>query len=176
MTGCQAALCTVLLSTGVLRSPDALQWNNDYGKAKQAAQASRRPMIVILENPEDVKQRLDIGELSDRELQRLKTDNYELCRVDVTTTYGKEVAKAFGATKFPYTAVTDDISRTIVFRKVGQMSELDWSNALAKQGRALPRQPYTTRRVILQHGQPFQSGISNGFFIPSMSYSRSCFT
>ena len=134
MTGCQIALLAVTLSTGFLaNAPELkLRWNDDYGSAKQAAQTSERPMVVILENPEDTGQRLDTDKLNDVNRDRLRSKQYELCRVNVNTAYGKLVAEAFGAKQFPYTAVTDDKSKWIVFRKAGQMSPLDWSHALAR--------------------------------------------
>ena len=134
MPGCQIALLTVSLSTGFLaNSPELkLRWNDDYGNAKQAAQSSERPMVVVLENPENTGQRLDTDKLGDLNRDRLRSKQYELCRINVNTAYGKLVADAFGANQFPYTAVTDDKSKRIVFRKAGQMSQLDWTHALAK--------------------------------------------
>ena len=71
----------------------------------QAAQSSVRPMVVVLENPENTDQRLDTDKLSEANRALLRSEQYELCRVNVNTTYGKLVAKAFGAKQFPYTAI-----------------------------------------------------------------------
>ena len=134
MTVTQIALSMVMLFTNFLTNvqEDRLTWNRHYADAKRAAQTSKRPMVVVLENPTSPQEKLDVRKLSDTDRSILRQENFELCRVDVNTNYGKRVAEAFGAKSFPYTAVTDDESRKIVFRKAGQMSKLDWTVALAK--------------------------------------------
>ena len=109
-----------------------LKWKDHYDSAKQVAQASARPLVVVLENPTKTAEKVDETKLTSQDRQKLEKEKFELVRVDVSTDYGKRVAAAFGATKFPYTAVTDDCSKQIVFRKAGQMSETDWTLALAK--------------------------------------------
>ncbi len=171
MTGCQIALLTVSLTTGFLaNAPDSkLRWNDDYGNAKQAAQSSQRPMVVVLENPENTGQRLDIDKLSDAHRDRLRSKQYELCRVNVNTAYGKLVAEAFGAKQFPYTAVTDDKSKWIVFRKAGQMSPLDWTHALARSTRNLT----AVDTQLQRHDSVTQFGVSPVTIRPA---SGTCFT
>lgn len=109
-----------------------LQWKKHYDSSKQSAQAGKRPMLVVLENPTKKSEKIDETKLTDKDRKILAKEKFELCRVDVNTDYGKRVAKAFGASVFPYTVVTDDSSKRIVFRKPGQMSEQDWTLALAK--------------------------------------------
>ena len=171
MTGCQITLLTVSLSTGFLaHSPESkLRWNDDYGNAKQAAQSSERPMVVVLENPENTGQRLDTDKLSDVNRDRLKSKKYELCRVNVNTAYGKLVAEAFGAKQFPYTAVTDDESKRIVFRKAGQMSQLDWTHALARSTPMLSAGDTQLQR----HHSVTEFGVSPVTITPA---SGTCFT
>ena len=48
---------------------------------------------------------------------------YELCHVDVSTEYGKQVAKAFGATQFPHTAIIDRTGAVVLFKKPGQIAD-----------------------------------------------------
>lgn len=108
-----------------------LQWKSHYGTAKRSAQATQRPLVVVIEHSHEQDQ-IDDGSLGNDSREILASKDFELVKVDANTDYGKRVALAFGAREFPYTAVTDDASKRIVFRKSGQMSESDWTLALAK--------------------------------------------
>ena len=171
MIGCQISLVTVLFSTGFLaNSPQLeLRWNNDYRNAKQAAQSSERPMVVVLENLENTGQQLDTDKLGDVNRDRLRSKQFELCRVNVNTAYGKLVAEAFGAKQFPYTAVTDEKSKWIVFRKAGPMSQLDWSDALAMSAPKLT----VVDTQVHRHDRVIEFGASPVTITPS---SGTCFT
>ena len=181
MAGCQIVWLAAVVATGfVANSPDAgLRWNEHYGRAKAAAEASKRPMVVVLENPSNVNESIDEEQLSEQDRARLRAKNFELCRVNVGTAYGKRVAEAFGAKTFPYTAVTDAQSKSIVFRKAGKMSELDWSTALAKSDATADSlatsQPRTVRKVVVE---PVQRTPVTSFGGPVMitPSSAACFT
>ena len=121
----------ITLSPGTAGKSHKLQWQTNYGAAKTAAQSSQRPLVVVLENPGRL-QRLDDSQLGSKNKQTLQKQQFELVRINVGTNYGRRVAEAFGATRFPYTAVTDQISKRIVFRKSGPMHEQDWTLAIAK--------------------------------------------
>lgn len=109
-----------------------LHWQKHYDSAKEVAQAKARPLVVVLENPSRKSEKIDESKLQEKNRKTLAKERFELVRVDVNTDYGKKVAEAFGATKFPFTAVTDKKSRHIVYRKQGQMTSTDWTFALAK--------------------------------------------
>lgn len=129
----------VCLASSVVTSPSekaALQWGDHYGSAKKVAQATKRPLLVVLENPAKVTEKIDEATLHEKDRQAIAKQRFELVRVNVNTDYGKRVAAAFGATEFPYTAVTDGRSVNIVYRKAGQMTTKDWTLALAKSRRA----------------------------------------
>ena len=55
---------------------------------------------------------------------------YELCRVDVTTEYGKRVAAAFKVSEFPYTAIIDRTASVILYRKTGRFDTAQWASTL----------------------------------------------
>lgn len=104
------------------------QWLNDYGIAIQAARLAQRPLLVVLEKPADAEQRLDFIDGSGQLGELL--ENYELCRVDVTTEYGQKVAASYGATQFPYSVITDKSCRNILFRGQGKFSVEMWERTL----------------------------------------------
>lgn len=173
-------LVTCLAASVSSAAPDGkgLSWNQNYGKSKQIAQATKRPMLLVLEDSTKKNQRIDESTLTTKERTILSKDKFELCRVDVTTDYGKRVAKAFGAKVFPYTVVTDDVSKRIVFRKPGQMSNKDWTLALAKTNRvpkvANPATPMTT--VAPAGYRPTIQLDSTSVIQPMIPSSGTCFT
>lgn len=135
MTLIQITSVLAILISGVVSSASGdsgLSWKRHYDSAKRIAQAAKKPLVVVLENPKSANQKIDISKLAANDLRMLSKGSFELCRVDATTDYGKKVAAAFGAREFPYTVVTDNKSKRIVFRKPGQMSRKDWTLALAK--------------------------------------------
>lgn len=139
---------------------DDTQWLNDYGVAIQAARLAQRPLLVVLENPTDAGQRLDFIDGS-RQIGEL-LDNYELCRVDVTTEYGKKVADSYGAKQFPYSVITDISCRNIVFRGQGKFSLETWERTLD----VYKETPFSRIGKIAQnsHGQADEQGMRASLF------------
>ena len=90
---------------------------SDYGKALEATKQSARPLLVVLETPD---QKL----LSDAELTKEDSvlAKYDICRVDASTEYGKKVAAAFGASAFPYEAIIDREGKEVLYRHAGSQS------------------------------------------------------
>jgi hypothetical protein len=105
-----------------------LEWSSDYGKAKAAAAAAQRPLLVVLENSNEQATQFDDKLFEAKEIKLIK--QFQLCRVDVNTPYGKKVAEAFKVTKLPYTAITDKTAKYITFRGAGPMSREQWTEAL----------------------------------------------
>lgn len=125
------AVVTIAASTlGV--APSAPKWEADYGKALAATKSDHRPLLVVLDSPADEKTAVqeDLLKADGPNAELLKS--YELCRVDVSTEYGKKVAEAFGATEFPHTAIIDKNGATVLFKKPGQISGEEWRAALTK--------------------------------------------
>ena len=140
MTGLQLTSVLVCIASSVLTNANStktieLKWKKHYDSAKVEAQKSKRPLVVVIDKPDSKKEKIDETKLTNQDREKITKEKFELVRVDATTDYGKKVAAAFGATRFPYTAVTDDKSKRIVFRKQGQMSKNDWTLALAKSGK-----------------------------------------
>lgn len=111
-----------------------VQWETDYGKALRATRADDRPLLVVLESPTEgnqaIKQVAHTETVSqEREAELLSS--YQLCRIDVTTDYGKKVAGAFKATSFPHTSVIDKTGSVVIFAKTGQLADSEWMETLA---------------------------------------------
>ncbi len=173
-------LATVLSvpAMGVLTDSDApskpdLHWSRHYDKAKHAAQTAKRPLLVVIENPSEAKQRLDEERLPVDTAQQGLLGKFHLCRVDATTDYGKRVAKAFGAQQFPFTAIIDKQSRLIVFRKAGQMTRQEWRNALARKNSPSGTRVVVKRPILTDFGT---SVYGPAFSQPFGSSAATCFT
>jgi len=126
-------LATAILAVSFLTAKsEAPQWQPDYGKALEATRAEEKPLLVVLDKPADEESRLDPALLSEGKSgeQQELLDDYELCHVDVSTKYGKRVAKAFRAKEFPHTAIIDRTGSVILFSNAGKMKSDQWEHAL----------------------------------------------
>ena len=128
-------LTTAILAVGVLAAaPQSPKWETSYGKALEETRESESPLLVVLDNPES-REALDPELLSDGELAGEEAElleSYKLCHVDVTTKYGKKVAKAFRAKSFPHIAIIDKTGSTVIFRKTGQVDSAEWQRILKR--------------------------------------------
>jgi hypothetical protein len=122
-----AVAAVLMCGTG---SNGQLDWKSHYGDAKKAAQASGRPLLVVLDNPDQKDAAFDDQTLTGKDHQVELMKNYLLCRVDVSTPYGKRVAAALRAEQFPYTVITDKTATFITFRQGGKMSSEEWNAKL----------------------------------------------
>lgn len=122
----------MLAASSLALAPEKVKWQADYGKALAATRSDQLPLLVVLDNPADAKASIqpellnangELGEL-------LKA--YRVCRVDVTTEYGKKVAESFKATQFPHTAIIDKTGSVVLFKKPGQIAGDQWRTTLAK--------------------------------------------
>lgn len=107
-----------------------LEWSDHYANAKQGAASEQRPLLVVLENSADPAGRLDLASVNSTEQQTELMKHFKLCRMDVSTPYGKRVAEAFGASKFPFTAITDKTTRYVTYRSSENLTGDQWAQAL----------------------------------------------
>jgi hypothetical protein len=151
-------LATVIIGLSTLTAtPKPLSWQVDYGKALAAARTDQRPLLVVLDAPkEDASKDGQNGDGQKSVNKTLMVDQtrsellkaYQRCHVDVTTEYGKKVAKVFGATQFPLTIIIDKTGSTILCKKSGQISDREWNETLA----------------TYQKGEPIRTGIRHTTF------------
>jgi hypothetical protein len=129
-------LATATLTISALvANPQQAQWESSYGKALEATREADEPLLVVLDKPDSKDARLS-PELLDEELASAEDSKllkpYKLCHVDVSTGYGKKVAKAFHATSFPHVAIIDKTGSTVIFRKSGKIKADEWQQILTK--------------------------------------------
>ncbi len=121
-----------LTASAVSTGADAVQWQADYGKALAATRQDDRPLLVVLDVPDDPKSAVETEQFEIEGEQGKLLESYQLCHVDVSTKYGKKVADAFRATKFPFTAIIDKTGSVVLLKKAGQISNDKWQETLAK--------------------------------------------
>ena len=129
-------LATALLAAVAATAPTAqpIQWQSDYGKALAATRADDLPLLVVLDKPAVAEARLDpalLGEGDKTADAHADLRDYQLCHVDVSTEYGRKVADAFHAKKFPFTAIIDKTGRIIVFSKTGKINADQWNDIVS---------------------------------------------
>jgi hypothetical protein len=123
-----------MIAVGVLAgSPQPVEWQADYGKALAATRAGDQPLLVVLDEPKSADARVEPALL--REEAAVGQDSgllrrYHLCHVDVSTRYGKKVARAFKARRFPHVAIIDKSGSVVIFAKSGKMAKNEWNEAL----------------------------------------------
>ena len=120
-----------LVFSALAAIPKPLPWQADYGKALSAARHDQRPLLLVLDVPGDPKAKVDKKPAVEKQAQAELLKAYQRCHVDVTTEYGKQVAKVFGATQFPFTAIIDKTGSIILCKKLGQLSDREWNETLA---------------------------------------------
>lgn len=125
------AAATLAASTMAV-TPAKVQWQADYGKALAATRTDQRPLLVVIDDPADPAAALEPKLLAADGEQAELLKSYRLCRVDVSTEYGRKVAEAFGAKQFPHTAIIDKTGSTVLFKKPGKIGGEEWQAALAK--------------------------------------------
>lgn len=126
----------ILVSVALLTlaaSPEdgSSDWMTSYGKALETARFAQQPLLVVLDNPNDPNQRFAPAEQPD-ETQKQLLKPYLLCRVDVSTPYGKQVAASFKTATFPHVAVIDKTAGYILYRKTGQVTSAEWAGTLVR--------------------------------------------
>lgn len=124
------AAATLAAST-LAATPGKVQWQADYGKALEATKSDQRPLLVVLDVPSNPQTSVDAPLLSTDGEQGDLLAKYELCHVDASTEYGKKVAEAFHATKFPHTAIIDKTGKTMIYQKPGKIAADQWTTTLA---------------------------------------------
>lgn len=122
-----AALTTLALAA---TAPQGLVWESDYGKALAQTQSDDRPLLIVLDNPGAEKQELDPAVLGNADEKLMAA--YDLCRVNVSTAYGKKVADAFHAKEFPYLAIIDKTGKVVLHSRTGEITAVQLESTLTK--------------------------------------------
>jgi hypothetical protein len=142
-------------------APKPLEWESSYGQALKATRAGHDPLLVVLDKPSSENARIEPELISEDEADSADAallKPYRLCRVDVSTEYGKKVAKAFKAKEFPHVAIIDKTGSVVLYRNSGDIDQAEWTKALKrhKSGeRTLSRVTYTRRSKPAASTQPY---------------------
>jgi hypothetical protein len=125
----------VAVASGVLAQGEAPQWKTSYAEAYHAGKNARRPVLVVIDKPAEAAYRIEQASLARGEVgpdERALLAGYELCHIDAGTEYGRKIATSFGATQFPYVAITDRKVEVLLAEHTGRMSQDQWLATLAK--------------------------------------------
>lgn len=164
-----ASFVTAVAIAGVAAATGSPQWEADYGKALQQVRSDDRPLLVVLDKPGQATEQVDpelLGQASASDL----LSKYDLCRVDVTTEYGKKVADAFGATEFPHLAVIDKTGSVVLHSHKGEIAQPQLTDVLAKyQSGQRPQ-----RQVVMKPASTTTNYSSYGGGYSSSTYCPSC--
>lgn len=117
-------------------SAPASAWHADYGSALAETKQDGQPLLVVLEKPADDAGRLNPSLLT-ADSGAFPLESYALCRIDVTTEYGKQVAEGFKVTEFPHVAIIDKSGSVILRRVSGEISKAEWKDVLKKHADGL---------------------------------------
>jgi hypothetical protein len=138
-------LAAATMAVGLLAAtPEPPQWEDNYGKALSATRSGNSPLLVVLDEPNSQEARIEPALLSKdavkgREFELLRP--YRLCHVDVTTRYGRKVARAFRANRFPHVAIIDKSGSLVIFRRSGKIETAEWERALTQHKSGERSQP-----------------------------------
>ena len=133
-----ALMLLLLVSTGqVPGATDWQNWHSDYGLALSTAKLQRKPLLVVLNGADDSGATIEPVSLTRSSAASELLRHYTLCRVDVTTPYGRRVAAAFRAESFPHTVIIDHTGRWTLFKRTGRLNSTDWSATLARYQHAV---------------------------------------
>ena len=127
-------LATAVLAVSVLAgTPQPVEWQADYGKALAATRDGDQPLLVVLDEPKSAEARVEPALLGEGAVNTPDAEllhRYRLCHVDASTPYGKKVAGAFAAKRFPHVAIIDRSGSVILFSKSGKIAQNEWRTAL----------------------------------------------
>ena len=107
-------------------------WVGDYGLGLAVCRASEKPLLIVIEEPEQPSFKIRPVSAITKETNHRLLANYTLCRVEASTPYGRSVAKAFKVDRYPFTAIIDKRGSHILYKKIGVFSETDWVNTLVE--------------------------------------------
>ena len=169
-------MISALAISSAVAASKPVEWQADYGKALAATRADDRPLLVVLDIPNNPKKAAEDDQLKTDGDQADLLAKYQLCHIDASTEYGQRVAKVFKADKFPFTAIIDKTGSIVLHKQVGQLTDDEWNETLAtfKSGERSTMQLHTSsyRGAIGQGSGSFSHPASTSVVNPS--YCPSC--
>lgn len=129
----------------------------DYGVALKAAQQSGKPLLIVIEAPQDAKVAATATRSAKQEVDQLLS-KYVVCKIDATTKYGQSVAAAFKADAIPFTAIISKDANRQLFRRAGLMPQDEMVATLAQYQHGV--RPVSIR--LETNSGSFNGGFSRG--------------
>jgi hypothetical protein len=168
-------IATATLAVGLLATtPQAPVWQASYGKALQATREGNQPLLVVLDKPKSDDARVKPALLSEGSIEGQAAESlkpYQLCHVDVTSEYGKKVAKVFHASTFPHVAIIDKTGSVIIHRQTGKVDAAGWEKMLNQYKDGLRASARTVSQVSYK---PIEGATYEGMNYSSRPYCPSC--
>jgi len=158
----------IAILSSIASASSTTQWHANYGKALAATRSDNRPLLIVLDVPSDPKLAVESKQLETTGEQSDLLSAYQRCRIDVSTEYGKKVAKAFGAEKFPFTVIIDKTGSVVLCKKTGQLTEEQWRATLATYQKGERKAPTIHTAFYRGAGTMFdENGVSSRITIRS---------
>jgi len=166
------SFATVILSS-IVSTSSTSQWQANYGKALAATRMDNRPLLIVLDVPSDPNLAVESKQLETTGEQSELLSAYQRCRIDVSTEYGKKVAKVFGAEKFPFTVIIDKTGSVVLCKKTGQLTEEQWRLTLETYQKGERQAPTIHTAFYRGAGTMFDdNGISSKITIPAAAHAN----
>ena len=170
-------LATAMMAIGALAAdPQPVEWQANYGDALEATRTSEeKPLLVVLDEPQAEETRVQPalleGKADAKEVKLLK--HYRLVHIDASTKYGRKVAGAFRAKRFPHMAIIDKSGKVVIVQEVGQdqldrMEQCPGSPPGRRAGQSQARQLQAERRL----GRVLDARLRNNSYCPSCQRNR----
>jgi hypothetical protein len=145
-------LMALFLSLEVAPSDAGQIWHDDYGAALAETKQLKKPLLVVLENPDDEPSRIHQVSLQQQDERDELLKNYVLCKLDVRTEHGRKMAEGFKAQRVPHTVVIDKTGGWQLFKKTGKLTDSEWTATLAKHKRGVRVRPIVYARPTYSYG------------------------
>lgn len=169
----QLLVTAMLAVSTIAAAPNRAQWQSDYGKALAATRADDRPLLVVLDVPNDPEAAVASEQLEAKGEQSELLGAYQRCHIDVSTEYGKKVAEVFEADEFPFTAIIDKTGSVVLCKKLGQLSSEEWQATLAAYQKGERQSPTLHTSFYRGDDVVYQSNSTTPNIV-SPSYCPSC--
>ena len=127
-------------------------WWTDYGSAYRLAEKEQKPLLVVFDTVDGSERMLKGESPWQRSNASSLLGPYILCRINISTPSGRELARKFAVPGFPSVVITDKRLNRVIYRRHGPLSDLDWAVMLVsyRTGERLPElssQPSDQRTV-----------------------------
>ncbi len=166
MTSCLLACILGLTQLPTVIAAEGQKWHSDYGLALKAAQVSGKPLLILVQEPAQVTP-VSTNRAEQKQITQLLA-NYELCRIDASSKYGQDVAKAFRASALPFTAIISKDVKQQLYRHGGALETGELISVLTQYQAGV--KPVTYRL----ESNRLESNLNTHSFSGGFSRGRSC--